>query len=828
MKNALLLLLSALTLSASATSYKGRIYEDKNQNGIYDHGEKVLSGVRVSDGLHVVKSDNNGLFNLAGHENAKFVFITTPSGYKTFNAYYRAVTSTSEDYNFGLIPFTNRIQKGGKHKFLHITDTEIRDSAGHEIWIKNTRETAKNEDAAFIIHTGDICYEGGLNSHIKLVNTKTMDCPVYYAIGNHDLVAGPYGEALFEKLYGPTYYSFDAGNTHYIVTPMPHGDYKPQYTTEEVAKWMKNDLAMVDPAKSVVAFNHDILTTSERFIYNKGGKTEVDLNAHNLKAWIYGHWHNHFIRKQGNVLAICTGPLDKGGIDHSTSAMRIINVDSKGDITTSLRYSYLNKSLQITSVNNGDSPSDVHGNTPLTANIYNSTSLAKKVTYGVSVDQRNIIRDQELKQFTDWSWGSNLNIPPIYTNRLATITVTAVFANGEVASTSESFIFKPGKVRTVTPSQNWTSLLKNAAHSGLSLDTLANNPRLSWLTNVGSNIYFASPLVADNKVFVATVDEDRRGEGGLCAMNASDGKIIWKYKTRSSIKNSITIDAGLVMGQDAEGYLYAVDAATGTLRWEKKLNVGPLPGLVDGITAQNGIVYAGSGKGFAAYKVSTGEMIWQNSQWPQREGTTSTITVGDGVAVSGAQWSGFYGNDVLTGKLLWSMKTDGITDRGGSPTIQDNKLYVVARTSLFIMDARSGKILTKKDLPFNVTVTTTPLITDKLIIFGTLNDGLVALNKETLETTWKAETFTSLVFTSPYTQFASRAMETSPVKAGNTIYFGASDGYLYAVNAHTGKLLWRHNAGAPFFNTLAVSGNTLFCADFGGNVYAFSGGVNAK
>lgn len=105
--------------------------------------------------------------------------------------------------------------------------------------MNNVRDYARNEQAAFIIHTGDICYEKGLKAHIKLMNTENMDCPVFYCIGNHDLVKGKYGEELFESIYGPVYYSFDAGNVHYIVTPMPGGDHAPGYTADDVCRWLK-------------------------------------------------------------------------------------------------------------------------------------------------------------------------------------------------------------------------------------------------------------------------------------------------------------------------------------------------------------------------------------------------------------------------------------------------------------------------------------------------------------------------------------------------------------------------------------------------------------
>ena len=45
--------------------------------------------------------------------------------------------------------------------------------------------------------------KNGLKAHIKLMNTENMDCPVFYCIGNHDLVKGKYGEELFESIYGP-------------------------------------------------------------------------------------------------------------------------------------------------------------------------------------------------------------------------------------------------------------------------------------------------------------------------------------------------------------------------------------------------------------------------------------------------------------------------------------------------------------------------------------------------------------------------------------------------------------------------------------------------
>ena len=42
---------------------------------------------------------------------------------------------------------------------------------------------------------------------------------------------------------------------------------------------------------------------------------------------------------------------------------------------------------------------------------------------------------------------------------------------------------------------------------------------------------------------------------------------------------------------------------------------------------------------------------------------------------------------------------------------------------------------------------------------------------------------TSLIFSSPYTRQPSKTVETSPVLSGNTVFFSASDGNIYGVDA---------------------------------------------
>ena len=88
-KKLILLLLSCAVITEAHAAYQGHVYVDSNRNGIYDKGEKVLKGIRVSDGLNVVKTNAEGVYTLPGHKRERFIFITTPSDYRTDNQYYR-------------------------------------------------------------------------------------------------------------------------------------------------------------------------------------------------------------------------------------------------------------------------------------------------------------------------------------------------------------------------------------------------------------------------------------------------------------------------------------------------------------------------------------------------------------------------------------------------------------------------------------------------------------------------------------------------------------------------------------------------------------------
>ena len=333
-----IVLAALIVAGAVATGIYFGVQSERCSGYVRDAEGAPMEGVSVTNGRQVVKTDANGHYVLDGWLKDRFVTVTIPSGYWTED-YYLEIGSAREGYDFTLEKLDEDLTD---HTFLQVSDSEVgEDGVGD--WIENVKEAAVDSSAAFIMHTGDICYEAGLKSHINGMNSENMGVPVRYAIGNHDYVKwGSYAEDLYESTYGPVCYSFEVGSVHYIVTPIVHGaDYLGRYTNADVWRWVKNDLENTSPDKKVVMFNHDYCTSDEDgFVVSYGAGKKLDLKEYGLIAWIYGHWHYDLMYKTDcGVFNICTGQPQGGGIDSTLPAVRSVSIEG-GELVSSHMYYY--------------------------------------------------------------------------------------------------------------------------------------------------------------------------------------------------------------------------------------------------------------------------------------------------------------------------------------------------------------------------------------------------------------------------------------------------------------------------------------------------------
>lgn len=301
---------------------------------IYDKEGLPLCGFKVSDGQNIAVTDECGAYSLPGWERANVISVQALT--QNHDDWYRYIDKDINQYDFYISPYTLYYNEAS---FLHFSDSEIfLDGAYPHLWIDFVKNKVTEAAPNFIIHTGDICRRKGLEYHRIAMNSQNMGVPVRYTLGNHDYVADKYGEYTFERLYGPVWYSFDLGNTHFVILPITYGEAPGLYTPEDSARWLKNDLAQKDKDKKVVLFCHDANVKFEKNGEFRSGEESINLLEHNALAWVFGHYHTNYIKCIDGRYHIGTGRPDFGGIDGTPAACRYVKISENGALSTKLLF----------------------------------------------------------------------------------------------------------------------------------------------------------------------------------------------------------------------------------------------------------------------------------------------------------------------------------------------------------------------------------------------------------------------------------------------------------------------------------------------------------
>ncbi len=279
---------------------------------------EALSHIPVSDGRNTTFTDENGKFKLEGWDRARVIHVgVLTHGHDDWfihiNSHYE------EQFDFCIDP----VESEKDFCFLHTSDTEIVGRRDVE-WIDFMREQVCKEKPAFFLNTGDLCYADGLARHYLLMNRETVWCPVRYAIGNHDFVGKAYGEELYEHYYGPTWYSFDCGDIHFVTMSIMYGDRSSGYQPSDQWLWLKEDLEKCANGKKLVVLGHQMCYWDEKEYKIELDDCTLDLKANGLIAWVFGHLHTNVLHDNHGVYDICTSRPDSGGIDSSYAGIRKI------------------------------------------------------------------------------------------------------------------------------------------------------------------------------------------------------------------------------------------------------------------------------------------------------------------------------------------------------------------------------------------------------------------------------------------------------------------------------------------------------------------------
>lgn len=248
-----------------------------------------------------------------------------------------------------------------------------------------------------------------------------------------------------------------------------------------------------------------------------------------------------------------------------------------------------------------------------------------------------------------------------------------------------------------------------------------------WVFDKGTGNYVATPLVVKDTVLAPASDDK------LYAVSATDGRLLWSYKTKNSLWATPASDGQVVYQPGLDHNLYALNLADGGLVWKNDLGSALLSAP---LLTQDGVLYLSTMEGdVVAVKAADGSMIWKTS----------------------------------TGARLWA-----------TPVLHEDTLYVGnAGGNVFAILAKDGKISWQKDLGSPI-IAGGAILPDG-VVFPTEGGAVVALAFDGQKELWR--------------QTINGKLYSTPVVAGQTLTVGVIEGdnlaQAYNVN---GQVSWPFTA----------------------------------
>jgi eukaryotic-like serine/threonine-protein kinase len=182
---------------------------------------------------------------------------------------------------------------------------------------------------------------------------------------------------------------------------------------------------------------------------------------------------------------------------------------------------------------------------------------------------------------------------------------------------------------------------------------------------------------------------------------------------------------------------------------------------------------------------------------------------------------------VQAGSVKWKFKTEGAVV--SSPAIADGVIYVGSGDgNLYAIDQETGTQKWKFDT--GEPVVSSPAIANGLVYFIGSDGALYAVVAATGAPKWRFATGGERRFEAknlhgmtPAAQSMPDPMDhflSSPAVFNNRVYFGSSDGKVYAVDAATGVLQWSFATGDVVHASPAIANNTAYIGSWDSYFYA--------
>jgi outer membrane protein assembly factor BamB len=248
---------------------------------------------------------------------------------------------------------------------------------------------------------------------------------------------------------------------------------------------------------------------------------------------------------------------------------------------------------------------------------------------------------------------------------------------------------------------------------------------LAWGHESGE-YYLSSPTYIDGTIVVGA------GDGGVYALDAASGRQKWRAQTEGRVRASPAVANGRVYVGSYDGRVYCFDLSSGALRWRYETEGTTLKSASYGFdrrsiqsspTVDDGVVYVGARDGFLyAINADDGKLRWRvdhKISW-----VITSPAVSEHVVYAGSSDAHFAQALDSLGNERWRFGAD--VPVWSSPAVAGNIVYFGdAAGRVHALDRASGA--EKWMFRTGAQIYSSPVIAGDLVIVGSTDGGVYAL-----------------------------------------------------------------------------------------------------
>lgn len=306
--------------------------------------------------------------------------------------------------------------------------------------------------------------------------------------------------------------------------------------------------------------------------------------------------------------------------------------------------------------------------------------------------------------------------------------------------------------------------------------------------------------------------------GFLYAYNAI-GKKLFEYEAGAPIDSAPAYDAGSgrVFLGTGDGYLHALDAATGAVVWKVNLEY-PLIGTP--LILGDALYIATSDNGVVAASKETGASLFGYRRPPAEDFTIkgrAGLLVYEDYLITGFDDGAIVAIDRRDGSAVWEYDTSNDIEDDGSkrPTFADvdttpvlvgNELFVASfNAGLYRLNPMNGSVIARDAAAKGITDIQ---LHEEFLLITSKSAGLVVRDTVTDDVVWR--------------RLSERGAISPPtVTETGVVFYGETPGSLLAIDLKTGVELARIESGEGFSARAATQSDLVAVLSNAGHFYAF-------